>query len=234
MDEVSQVNTTIQKTLAQVSRCTEAETSDNYATLEDQVGDLENFAREALQAKMDFASLLPKLEQGKPLTPADLKTLELLIVGGVEYYVKYETKVEHWKGELGRVFGEIAEPLGLKLDIDELLHLRALCREAREVLAKLVFISMRKSGTASLRQPLEVQSIRMGTAFSPRSLDKCSCLRRCSQVINLSSPSSDRTDPATSCHKKKQANSPVPPAKQPCLRVSGVRLVRTGVPKVGP
>ena len=139
MDEVLPVNTTIQKTLAQASRCSEGETSDNYATLEDQVGDLENLAREALQTKMDFASLLPKLEQGKPLTSADLKTLELLIVGDAEYYVKYETEVEHWKGELGRVFGEIAKLQGLKLDIDELLHLRALCREAREVLADLVF-----------------------------------------------------------------------------------------------
>jgi hypothetical protein len=139
MDEVPQVNTTIQKTLAQASRCAEVETSDNYATLEDQVGDLENLAREALQAKIDFASLLPKLEHGKPLTPADLKTLELLIVGDAEYYVKYETEVEHWKGELGRVFREVAKLQGLKLDIDDLLHLRALCREAREVLADLVY-----------------------------------------------------------------------------------------------
>ena len=148
MDEVPQVNTTIQKTLAQASHCTEAETSDNYATLEDQVGDLENLAREALQAKMDFASLIPKLEQGKPLTPADLKTLELLIVGDAEYYVKYETDVEHWKGELGRVFKEIAKLQGLKLDIDELLHLRALCREAREVLADLVFYFDAKERTS--------------------------------------------------------------------------------------
>jgi hypothetical protein len=53
--------------------------------------------------------------------------------------VKYETEVAHWKGELGRVFGEIAKLQDLKLGIDELLHLRALCREAREVLADLVF-----------------------------------------------------------------------------------------------
>jgi hypothetical protein len=139
MDAVSQVNPTIQKTLALASRCTENETSDNYGALEDQVGDLESRAREAFQTKMDFTSLLPKLEKAQPLTPGDLKTLELLIVGDAEYYLKYETEVEHWKGELKRVLGEIAKLQSPDSDVDGLMHLRALCREAREVLADLVF-----------------------------------------------------------------------------------------------
>jgi hypothetical protein len=151
MDEVAQVNTTIQKTLELASRCTEAETSENYAALEDQVGDLENRAREAFQVKMDFASLLPKLEKGKPLAPADLKTLELLIVGDAEYYVKYETEVDHWKGELERVLGEMAKLQGLELDIDGLMHLRALCREARELLADLVFYFDSKQRTSKFQ-----------------------------------------------------------------------------------
>jgi len=139
MDAVPQVNTLIQKTLAVASRCTEAEASENYAALEDRVGDLESRAREAFQAKVDFASLLPKLEKGQPLTPADLKTLELLIVGDAESYVKYETEVEHWKGQLDTVLGEMAKLQGSELDVEGLMHLRALCREAREVLADLVF-----------------------------------------------------------------------------------------------
>jgi hypothetical protein len=139
MGAIPQVDPLIQETLAMASRCTEAETSENYAALEDRVGDLESRAREAFQARVDFASLLPKLEKGQPLTLADLKTLELLIVGDAESYVKYETEVAHWKEELGTVLGEMAKLQGPELDVEGLMHLRALCREAREVLADLVF-----------------------------------------------------------------------------------------------
>jgi hypothetical protein len=151
MDAVSQVNPMIQKTIALASHCTEAESSENYGTLEDQVGDLDNRAREAFQAKMDFASLLPKLEKAQPLTSADLKTLELLIVGDAEYYLKYETEVEHWKGELKRVLGEMDKIQSSELDVEGLMHLRALCREAREVLADLVFYLDAKERTSKFQ-----------------------------------------------------------------------------------
>lgn len=161
MDAVQQVNPLIQKTLAVASRCTEAETSENYAALEDQVGDLESRAREAFQAKVDFASLLPKVEKGQALTPADLKTLELLIVGDAESYVKYETEVAHWKGELDRVLGEMKKLQASQLDVDGLMHLRALCREAREVLADLVFYYDSKERTrkfqAATQGPIDPQ-----------------------------------------------------------------------------
>ena len=81
MGVIPQVSPLIQKTLAVASRCAEAETSENYADLEDRVGDLESGARQAFQAKVDIASLLPKLEKGQRLMPTDLKALELLIVG---------------------------------------------------------------------------------------------------------------------------------------------------------
>lgn len=139
MGDVPRVQSTIKKTLELASRCTQAETSDNYGFLEDQVAQLEGQAREAFQSKMDIASLLPKLEKGKPLSPAEVKTLELLIVGEAEYYLKYETEVDHWKGELQRVLGEIAKLQNSELDVDGLMHLRALCREAAEVLPDIVF-----------------------------------------------------------------------------------------------
>jgi hypothetical protein len=139
MVPVPRVSPMIQKTLTLASRCKETETTENYANLEDQVGNLEDGAREAFQAKMDFNSLLPKLDNGQPLTPGDLKTLELLIVGDAESYLKYETEVPHWKAELDRVLGEIAKLQASELDVEGLMHLRSLCREAREVLADLVF-----------------------------------------------------------------------------------------------
>jgi hypothetical protein len=139
MGDSVQVSATIQKTLELASRCAGAETSDNYGALGDQVEELEGQAREVFQSRMDFASLLPKLKAGKPLTPADLKTLELLIVGDAESYVKDEPEVEHWKSELQRVLGEIGKLQSDSLDVDGLMRLRALCREARQALADLVF-----------------------------------------------------------------------------------------------
>jgi hypothetical protein len=139
MSDVSDVTTTIQKTLELASRCAQAETSDNYGLLGDQVGDLESQAREAFQAKMDFGSLLPKLKAGKPLTPADLKTLELLIVGDAEYFMKYETEFDHWKSEIKQAIGEISKLRSGDLDVDGLMHLRALCAEARRVLPAVVY-----------------------------------------------------------------------------------------------
>jgi hypothetical protein len=151
MGAIPQLNPLIQKTLAVASRCAEAETSENYADLEDRVGDLESRARQAFQAKVDIASLLPKLEKGQRLLPTDLKALELLIVGDAESYVKYETEVAHWKEKLGTVLGEIAKLQDSELDVDGLMHLRALCREAREVLADLVFYLDSKERTCKFQ-----------------------------------------------------------------------------------
>jgi hypothetical protein len=139
MGDTRQVSAAIQKTLEFSSRCQRAETSDNYGALEDQVGDLEGRAREAFQSQVNMAALLPKLQERKPLTADDMKTLELLMVGDAESYLKYETEVEHWKDELRRVLSEIGKLQTSLLTVDDLMHLRALCREAREALADLVF-----------------------------------------------------------------------------------------------
>ena len=156
---------TLQATLDLAARCVRSETSDNYGLLEDQVGDLESQAREAFQSRMDIASLLPKLKAAKPLTPTDLKTLELLIVGEAESYLKYEPEVPHWKSELQRVLAEIGKLQVSSLDVDDLLHLRALCREAREALADLVFYFDAKERAAKFqaatRDPVDAEGYRV-------------------------------------------------------------------------
>jgi hypothetical protein len=165
MADVLPLSTSIQKTLELASRCTQAETSDNYGILGDQVEELEAQAREAFQSKMDFASLLPKLKAGKPLTPSDLKTLELLIVGDAESYVKDKPEVEHWKTELQRVLGEIGKLQSATLDVDGLMHLRTLCREAREALADLVFYFDAKERAAKFKaatqEPIDPEGYRV-------------------------------------------------------------------------
>jgi chromosome segregation ATPase len=134
-----QVTAGIKKALELAARCTASETSDNYEFLEEQIDQLEAQTREAFQSKLDFGSLLAKLTASKPLVSSDLKTLELLIVGDAEYYLKYESELDEWKAQLKRVLDQIAGLQASALDVDSLMHVRALCREAHEVLADLVF-----------------------------------------------------------------------------------------------
>jgi len=155
MGDAPQVNPTIQKILELASRCDQAETSDNYGALGDEVEELEGRAREVFQSKMDLASLLPKLKAGKPLTPADLKTLELLIVGDAEYFLKYETEFDHWKSEIKQLVGEISQLQSADLDVDGLMHLRALCGEVRRVLPAVVYYLDQKERASKFHEATE-------------------------------------------------------------------------------
>ena len=137
--QTQQIRSSVLKVLELAKQCNAAETSENYEFLEEQVDQLEGQAREAFQEKLDLGALLAKLRASKPLTSSDLQTLELLIVGDAEYYVKYESEIEEWKAQLKRVLDQIAKLQGENLDIDAFMHLRALCREAHEAVADLVF-----------------------------------------------------------------------------------------------
>jgi len=167
MGDVPQFSENIQKTIELASRCAQAETSDNYGALGDQVEELEGQAREAFQSRMDFASLLPKLKSGKPLTPVDMKTLELMIVGDAEYFLKYETEFDHWKTEIQQLVGEISKLQSLvqskaqskaqsnDLDVDALMHLRALCDEVRRILPADVYYLDQKERANKFQQAMQ-------------------------------------------------------------------------------
>jgi len=165
MADAPRIGATIQKTLELASRCTQLETSDNYGALGDQVEELEGQARQAFLAKVEIASLLPKLKTGKPLTPEDLKTLELLIVGDAEYFLKYENDLEQWKSEIKKLLGEISNLQSSDLDVDGLMHLRALCAEVGRVLPDVVYYLNQKERTskfqAATREPLDPEGYRV-------------------------------------------------------------------------
>lgn len=152
-----QLRASFKKALDLAARCDASETSDNYEFLEEEIDELEAHARKAVHAKLDFKSLLPKLVAGVPLTPDDLKTLELLIVGDAEYYLKYESEVEEWKAQLKRVLDQIASLQTSPLDADNLMHARALCREAHEVLSDLVYYFDAKERAAKFQAATQGQ-----------------------------------------------------------------------------
>jgi hypothetical protein len=137
MGDVPQINLTIRQTLDLASR---------------------------FLSKVDLASLLSKLKSCKPLTPADLKTLELLIVGDAEYFVKYETELDRWKGEIQQLLGEISKLQSDALDVDGLMHLRALCEEVRRVVPPVVYYLDQKERASKFQEatrgPIDTEGYR--------------------------------------------------------------------------
>ena len=152
-----QVRTSIKKTLELAAGCRGSESSDNYEALEEQVDELEMRAKEAVHNKTDLKSLLSKLRSRAPLLPADLNTLELLIVGDAEFYLKYESELDEWKAQLKRVLDQIAALQHAGLDVNSLMQTRALCREAHEVLADLVFYFDAKERAAKFKMATQGQ-----------------------------------------------------------------------------
>ena len=165
MSKVAPIATSIRAALDRAARCTAAEASDNYGALDAQIEALEGQAREHVQAKLAIASLLPKLKQQTPLNPAELETLELLIVGDAESFLKYEADLDSWKDEVNRLVAEIGKLQSSELDVDGLMHLRALCQELRRVLPDIVYYLNQKERIAKFRAattiPLDANGYRV-------------------------------------------------------------------------
>lgn len=137
--QVERIKSGIQKSVELASRCNASASSEDYEFLEEQVDQIEADAREAFQAKLDCRSLLSKLTAAKPLSADDLKTLELLIVGDAESYLKYESEVDEWKAQLKRVLDQIGVLQSSTFGGENLMQLRTFCCEAHEAIADLVF-----------------------------------------------------------------------------------------------
>jgi len=152
MGNVSQVTTSISAAIDQANRSAATETSDDYDELGAQVSTLEREAYQAVKSQLDIASLLPKLRESKPLGPAELQTLELLIVGDAEYFLKYEADFDRWKEEVNQLIAEITKLQSSRLDVDGLMHLRALCQELRRVLPNIVYYLDQKERTDKFRE----------------------------------------------------------------------------------
>jgi hypothetical protein len=167
MAKVSEVLTSINRAADQATRCAVEETSDAYDGLGAAVGTLEEQAHQAVKSQLDIASLLPKLKEQKPLGPEELRTLELLIVGDAEYFLKYEDDLVRWKEEANQLVAEVGKFQSSTLDVDGLMHLRALCQELRRVLPNIVYYLDQKERTAkfheAIKGPLDQEGYRVLT-----------------------------------------------------------------------
>jgi hypothetical protein len=142
MATIDDVAARINETADMATRSLEAEASAGYEALDLQIRELEAQAREAFQAKLGdhFWPVVEKLEDGAPLAAAEQDMLQLFMIGDAQYYVKYENDVENWKNEVKRLVEEIRrlQASGLT-ELDSLMHVRTLCREAMRILPDLAF-----------------------------------------------------------------------------------------------
>lgn len=134
--------TQITQTLKTAEQCFNLDASATYQELDHQIRDLEAIARENFQAKLkhDYRAVVEKLEKGTVLAANEREILELLIVGEATYYLKHENDFENWQNQLQRIRREMEQLQAGGLDsIDDVMHLQALCRDARGILPDIMF-----------------------------------------------------------------------------------------------
>jgi hypothetical protein len=125
----------ISEALETAGKCSANDSIECYSLLQEQLGELDVAAKRSLRTDVAYQPLVAKLEQGAPLTEADLSTLRSLIVGEADQYLKYDDEFNRTKAELGRILDQVRELGSRDLDPETLMHLRVLCKEASGALA---------------------------------------------------------------------------------------------------
>jgi hypothetical protein len=142
MPTLQNVDNKINEIIEQATQTFKQENATTYHNLQQQISALEDLARETFQARLEdmFWPILAKLEDGQGLTAAEHNILELLMVGEAKYYLRYENDVEKWRAEARRLIEAIKKQQAAGVDeIDSLMRLRALCREALRVVPDLTY-----------------------------------------------------------------------------------------------
>src|ERR1700676_1058358 len=116
--------------LAAAARCSTEETTQSYTGLAQALQDLGKLALLSCESHVDGGTLVSKLRAGAALSPEEMTTLRLLIVGDAEYYVKYDEEFSWCKNEVIKILTEIERFKAGELSVDALMHLSVLCQEA--------------------------------------------------------------------------------------------------------
>jgi hypothetical protein len=120
----------LKDSLDMATRSLEADSSAGYGILGEQMEELETMAIEYLHNHEDCKAIVKKLELGDPLTPAELETVKQFVVGDADYYLKFDDNFDRSKAELKRVLDEIRDLQSKPMDLDDIMHLGVLCKEA--------------------------------------------------------------------------------------------------------
>ena len=134
MGDHLEITAKLSETLNTAQKCSTAETVENYSLLGEQLDELASTAGDSLLSHGGYQPLIDKLEKGTPLTEAELKTVRSLIVGDADQYLKYNDDFARMKTELNRILGQVEQLKSQNLDIEALMRLRVLCKEASSAL----------------------------------------------------------------------------------------------------
>ena len=134
MGDHLEITAKLSETLNTAQKCSTAETVENYNLLGEQLDELASTAGDSLLSHGGYQPLIDKLEKGTPLTEAELKTVRSLIVGDADQYLKYNDDFARMKTELNRILGQVEQLKSQNLDIEALMRLRVLCKEASSAL----------------------------------------------------------------------------------------------------
>jgi hypothetical protein len=147
------------------AQCSSAETVENYTQLATQLEALDTLAGRSLRAHVNCQPILAKLQQDASLTPDELQVLRLLIVGDADQYLKYDDDFEDAKTELKKILDEIQALASPDSNIDSLMHLRVLCREAASALGPVLHYLEQKDRVRNFeehtRGPLSADAARI-------------------------------------------------------------------------
>ena len=138
MVESTEVTAQMSEALSTAAQCSSTETIENYSHLAAQLQELDSLAARSMRSHAASQPILTKLQQGASLTPDELNTLRSLIVGDADQYLKYDDDFEQAKTELGKIFDEIRALESPDSNLDSLMHLRVLCREAASALGPVL------------------------------------------------------------------------------------------------
>jgi len=139
MAENEAVSAKVKETLDLSARCFEAENSDGYQVLGEQLEELSTLTQDTLREHEDCRAILKKLDGRQPLTPDELNTVKLRMVGDAEYYLKFDDDFDRSKSELKRILEEISKLQASDMDLEGMMHLEVLCREACSVAKPAAF-----------------------------------------------------------------------------------------------
>ena len=134
MSDHPEITAKLSETLNTAQKCSSAETVENYSLLGEQLDELASTAGALLLSHGGYQPLIDKLEKGTPLTEAELKTVRSLIVGDADQYLKYSDDFSRMKTELNRILGQVEQLKSQNLNIEALMRLRVLCKEASSAL----------------------------------------------------------------------------------------------------
>jgi hypothetical protein len=139
MADYQEFSSKMKETLDLAAQSFEAENGAGYGMLGEQLEELETMAQQIFQDHEDCKSIAKKLESGAQLTPDELNTLKLFVVGDADYFTKYDDNLDRNKAELKRLLDEIRGMQLGELDADKMMHLGVLCKEAASVAKPTAF-----------------------------------------------------------------------------------------------